>query len=193
MPRPAKLNRINLTGNRYGRLLIIDRGENKPGLHSRWNYICDCGNLGSAKSCHLLSGAIKSCGCMAGKTHGRSGGRQRKAPEYHSWQSAKQRCNNPNNVGFRWYGGRGIQMCSRWQNSFAAFYADMGPRPAGTTIDRIDSDGHYEPGNCRWATKAEQTVNQRKPFALNPSNPTTETTLETHPIGPDHAEPGTAA
>lgn len=164
MARPPKLNRIDLRGRRFGKLTIIDRGENKPGLHSRWNYICDCGKTGSAKSCHLLSGAIQSCNCMAGKTiHGASGG-PRKSPEYHSWQSAKQRCTNPNNVGYRWYGARGITMCEAWCASFVAFLADMGPRPAGTTIDRYPNpDGNYEPGNCRWATRAEQSKGQRKP------------------------------
>lgn len=88
--------------------------------------------------------------------HGR-----RKTPEYNSWHSAVQRCTNPRARNYLFYGGRGITMCERWRKSFLAFYTDMGPRPDGTTIDRIDVNGNYEPGNCRWATKKVQRANQR--------------------------------
>lgn len=162
-----KLKRIDLVGQRFGLLTVIERLPNRPGLHSNWKCLCDCGQTASVKSCHLRQGATKSCGCMAGLTiHGASGG-VCKSPEYHSWQSAKQRCTNPNNVGYRWYGGRGITMCEAWSASFVAFLADMGPRPAGTSIDRYpDPDGNYEPGNCRWATRAEQSAGQRRPHQL---------------------------
>jgi len=73
-----------------------------------------------------------------------------------------QRCTNPNHKGFRWYGDRGIAICKRWLNSFENFLADMGEPPEGKTLDRIDNNGNYEPGNCRWATKAEQSVTQRR-------------------------------
>lgn len=190
MPRPAKLKRIDLVGQRFGKLLIISRGENRPGQHSRWNYVCDCGATGSAKSCHLRSGATQSCGCGAGKTHGASGGRKQKTPEYHSWLAAKQRCFNPNNIAYRYYGGRGIGMCDRWKDSFAAFLADMGSRPEGMSLDRIDSDGHYEPGNCRWATRTTQSANQRRPrkLAAAGSPPTRETANADDPSQPDHTE-----
>lgn len=80
---------------------------------------------------------------------------------YRSWSEMRQRCNNPNNDKYRWYGARGIRVCDRWDTSFENFFADMGERPAGHTLDRKETNGHYEPGNCRWATKRTQMNNMR--------------------------------
>jgi hypothetical protein len=82
-------------------------------------------------------------------------------PEHKTWLSMKNRCLNPNDTRFADYGGRGITICDKWENSFETFYADMGPRPEGCSIDRIDVDGDYEPSNCRWATDTEQRRNKR--------------------------------
>ena len=85
------------------------------------------------------------------------------SPTYHSWLSMKQRCTNPNDIGYANYGGRGIKVCDRWLHSFVNFYADMGLRPEGMTLDRKDNDGDYEPDNCKWSTLVEQAANQRRP------------------------------
>lgn len=85
-----------------------------------------------------------------------------RSSEYNIWRGLQQRCCNPKNPGFKYYGARGISVCQRWHDSFAAFLADMGPRPAGRSIDRINNDGNYEPENCRWATSAEQNANKRQ-------------------------------
>jgi len=90
-------------------------------------------------------------------THGRSYTR-----EYDSWKHAKQRCFNPNDHAYHWYGARGITMCDEWKNSFEAFFRDMGPCPEGRSLDRRDNNLGYFAGNCRWATRTEQTNNRRR-------------------------------
>lgn len=88
--------------------------------------------------------------------------RSTRTPEHYAWRNMRNRCNNPRVKDWKWYGGRGITVCARWQASFAAFLADMGPKPRGFTLDRIDNDGPYEPGNCRWVSRSQNNRNRRR-------------------------------
>lgn len=131
-------------------------------------YLCYCGNTFIARESHVNAGNIVSCGCYqkeylstAKIKHG--GARRGKhSVEYSTWRAIKARCTNPNTKSYSNYGGRGIKMCGRWLNSFSNFLEDMGERPSKYhSIDRIENDGNYEPSNCRWATKKEQSRNTR--------------------------------
>lgn len=161
-------NARNLTGLRFGRLVAlgpIRRKRDKRGNPAIvWKLICDCGNTTETRSCNLLSGDTNSCGCghaiIMRKTrtiHGKT-----KTPEYRAWANMISRCTDPNVDAFPYYGGRGIKVCDRWRNSFSNFYEDVGKKPSPKhSLDRIDSNGHYEQGNVRWADPYLQMGNRR--------------------------------
>ncbi len=162
----------DLTGKRFGRWTVIrESGRTQQGK-TQWLCQCDCGNQGIVRRSNLMARS-KSCGCLrrdigaqlskqfpeVNTVHGHARRGRPATPIYKSWVNMRQRCYDVNNHAFKYYGGRGISVCARWQK-FENFLADMGPKPEGLTIDRINTEGHYMPSNCRWATRAEQSANR---------------------------------
>ena len=165
MPILRDLRKIKF--DRLTPIRIVGRNNLKQVL---WLCSCSCGEKVVIPAGNLITGNSKSCGCLqrelaavtakrVNTVHGHSR-RGSKSPEYSSWSSMRNRCLNPNNEAYEYYGGRGITVCERW-NSFANFLEDVGTRPAGKSIDRINNDGNYEPNNVRWVTSSEQIKNQR--------------------------------
>jgi hypothetical protein len=153
--------RLDLAGKRFGKLVVI-RPCGKRGTSILWLCKCDCGNTSTPAGTLLNTGQTKSCSSGCSKTKHGQKTRQHSSPVYNTWAAMKSRCGNPNNSHYHRYGGRGIKICEEWLDDFQAFYDYMGPRDMTQSIDRIDNDGNYEPGNVRWVTKGENTRNRHK-------------------------------
>lgn len=158
---------IDLTGQRFGKLLVISYFGKKEG-HPYWNTKCDCGKKSVVYRGSLRNGDTESCGCLFrlmisknNTTHGKA-----RTLIYKVWVSMKGRCLNLNDKDYKHYGGRGITICDRWMD-FELFYKDMGDPPSRMTLERINTNGNYEPGNCKWATQREQANNKRNNVILS--------------------------
>lgn len=156
---------IDLTGQRFGRLTPIRIGE-RQGSSRMWICVCDCGRENVVRTAHLLGGRVKSCGCLNSEMisamhlrHGRT-----HTPEHKCWIKMRERCRNPKDISYKYYGAKGVTVCERW-NQFESFFEDMGLKPSPKhSIDRIDPYGNYEPSNCRWADSKTQSTNKRRPM-----------------------------
>lgn len=153
----SKIHSLDLTNRRFGRWLVLSRGHVNVRGEVHWLSRCDCGVEREIKAGSLRTGKSVSCGCYHKEritVHGMT-----KTRTWKTWDSMLQRCENPNAPDYDRYGARGIKVCAEW-HEFLKFLADMGERPEGKTLDRIDVNGMYEPSNCQWATATQQQRNR---------------------------------
>ncbi len=151
------MSHVLSAGDRFTRWTVLGRGDRNKWGEVLWLCRCDCGTEKAISGRDLRSRNYQSCGCLRVR-HGLVRDSRR---TYESYKGMIRRCYDPDHVHYENYGGRGIGVCDRWRNDPKAFFTDMGERPEGLTLDRIDNDGHYEPSNCRWATWTVQAANKR--------------------------------
>jgi hypothetical protein len=165
MPMP----KMNLIGQQFSRLTVLDFAGADSKQQTLFRCACECGNEVVVAGKNLKAKQVQSCGCLR-VDKGREAGLQSKVhglirtPTYRSWQSMKSRCLYSHERSYRWYGQKGVTICDKWM-SFDGFLEDMGERPEGMTLDRINPFGNYEKNNCRWADNATQKSNTRKRYA----------------------------
>lgn len=157
--------RKDLVGNRYGRLIVLEFSHKDKWGNLKWNCLCDCGKEKVCDGWKISSGHTSSCGCIAKEsfkkihhdftTHGMS-----KSREYKSWRAMLGRCYYEKDIAYARYGGKGITVYEPWKTSFEAFFADLGARPEGASLDRIDPNKNYTPDNCKWSSSIVQARNQ---------------------------------
>ena len=163
--KPAH-NYIDLTGMVFGKLTVLERAANPGSKIAKFRCLCECGKETVVRAGHLKNGHTKSCGCLSidavsnrFTTHGKS-----KTPTYRSWEAMIRRCTNQKCDAYPWYGGRQITVCDEWER-FDSFLKDMGERPVGMELDRVDNYKGYAPDNCRWVTHKENCMNRRNNVA----------------------------
>lgn len=163
---------IDLTGKKFGRLTVIRQDGRDDYGRIKWLCECECGRISTVIGNLLKNGTTKSCGCLRSeevKSHGIRHGMSR-SNVYHDWCNMKARCSNPNLANYKNYGGRGISVCERWVDDFQTFYDDVSELPYfgedGYSLDRINNDGDYEPGNVRWADDVTQCNNTRRTILI---------------------------
>jgi hypothetical protein len=170
MARPFE----DITGQTFGRLTVIER-QPSPGRRTMWLCRCSCGGEHRTTAGNLRWGKTKSCGCLHSECgrerielvrnlrHGHGSNMRGRSPEYQTYRGMRDRCTQPGHPSWKYYGGRGVQVCSRWlgPHGFHNFLFDVGRRPPGRMLDRIDVNGHYTPGNVRWADAKTQANNKR--------------------------------
>jgi len=165
---------FDVTGHRCGILILQEKVgmcmNGRTQKQSLWRAGCECGGEIVAPLSKFRRGYLTSCGCVEkehkGVKHGATSN-GKITPEYSSWRSMLSRCYNKKHINYKYYGGRGIRVCNRWRYSFELFLLDMGNKPTKKhSIDRINNDGNYEEGNCRWATPKQQANNKRKRISL---------------------------
>lgn len=162
---------VDLTGQKFGRLVVLGRGTQKYKGNAFWRCQCDCGSVVDVASNHLRSGRVQSCGCLgrenSAKSHTTHGGSHTRL--YGVWACMISRCYTPSNTSYQRYGAKGVKVCDEWRKDFAAFQNwamsngyDETAKRGECTIDRIDVYGNYEPNNCRWVSMSAQNKNKRQ-------------------------------